>query len=97
MDGASNEGGVGDGIVMTGPEGHKMYCALRFRFEASNNEAEYETLLAGLRLARELKVTHLHVFSDSQLVVFQVKGEYQARGPKMVAYLAKVKGYLDQF
>ncbi|XP_062080822.1 uncharacterized protein LOC133785619 [Humulus lupulus] len=96
MDGASNKGGSGAGIVMTRPEGHMMYCAIRFGFEALNNEAEYEALLAGLRLAQGLKVMHLHIFSDSQLVVFQVKGEYQARGPKMAAYLERVRGYLEQ-
>ncbi|XP_062075233.1 uncharacterized protein LOC133779267 [Humulus lupulus] len=81
---------------MTGPEGHRMYCAIRFGFEASNIEVEYEALLAGLRLAQGLKVTHLHIFSDSQFVVFQVKGEYQARGPKMAAYLERVRSYLEQ-
>ena len=82
--------------MMTGPEEHRMYCAIQFGFEASNNEAEYEALLAGLRLAQELRVTRLHIFSDSQLVVCQVKGEYQARGPKMAAYMERVKGYLGQ-
>ncbi|XP_062103781.1 uncharacterized protein LOC133814891 [Humulus lupulus] len=96
VDGASNKGGDGAGIMMNGPGGHKMYCAIRFRFEASNNEAEYKVLLAGLRLAQGLKVTHLHIFSDSQLVVFQVKGEYQARGPKMATYLERVRGCLGQ-
>ncbi|XP_062085589.1 uncharacterized protein LOC133791687 [Humulus lupulus] len=65
---------------MTGPRGNTMYCVIRFGFEASNNKEKYEALLAGLRLARELKV----------------KGEYQARGPKMAAYLTRVKGYLGQ-
>ncbi|XP_062075487.1 uncharacterized protein LOC133779553 [Humulus lupulus] len=96
VDGASNEGGSGAGIMMTGPEGLRMYYAIRFGFEASNNEAEYEALLAGLRLAQGLKVTHLHIYSDSQLVVFQVKGEYQARGPKMATYLERVRSYLEQ-
>ncbi|XP_062118806.1 uncharacterized protein LOC133832486 [Humulus lupulus] len=96
VNGAFNEGGVGEGIMMTGPGGHKMYCSIRFGFEASNNKVEYEALLARLELAKGLKVTHLHIFSDSQLVVFQVKGEYQARGPKMVSYLTRVKGYLEQ-
>ena len=96
MDGASNEGGSGAGIVMTRSEGHRMYCPIWFGFEASNNEVEYKALLAGLRLAQGLKVTHLHIFSESQLVVFQVKGEYQARGPKMAAYLERVRGYLEQ-
>ena len=68
-------------------EGHKITCALRFGFKLSNNEAEYEALLTGLRLAKELKVRHLQIFSNSQLVVNQVMEEYQAQGEKMVAYL----------
>ncbi|XP_062109404.1 uncharacterized protein LOC133820020 [Humulus lupulus] len=76
VDGASNEGGSRAGIVMTGPKGLRMYCAIQFRFEASNNEAEYEALLAGLRLAQGLKVTHLHIFSDSQLLILREKNTH---------------------
>ena len=65
-----------------------MNCALRFGFKASNNEAEYEALIAGLELAKEMKVESLDIFSDSQLVVCQIN-EYQAREEKMVAYLRK--------
>ena len=42
-----------------------MHCTLRFRFKASNNEAEYEALIVGLELAKELKVESLDIFSDS--------------------------------
>ena len=42
-----------------------MYYALRFRFKASNNEVEYEALIAGLKLAKEMKVESLEIFSDS--------------------------------
>ena len=42
-----------------------MNCALRFGFEASNNEDEYEALIAGLELAKEMKVESLDIFSDS--------------------------------
>ena len=54
------------------PEGHK----LRFGFQASNNEAEYETLIMGLKLEKELRVCNLKVHSDSQLVVNQVNDSY---------------------
>ena len=46
-------------------KGHKITYALKFGFKASNNEAEYEALLPGLRLAKELKAGHLQIFSDS--------------------------------
>ena len=42
-----------------------MHCAIRFRFKASNNEVEYEALIAGLELAKEMKVESLEIFSDS--------------------------------
>ena len=45
--------------MLVSPEGNKITCALRFGFKASNNEVEYEALLAGLRLAKELKTGHL--------------------------------------
>ena len=55
-----------------------MYCALKFEFKASNNEAEYEALIAGLNLTKKMKVESLEVYSDSQLIVCQVTDEYQA-------------------
>ena len=82
---------------MITPEGHRFQCAIRFDFTASNNEAEYEALLAGLQLAKDMNTKALDVYSDSQLVVNQVLGEYQARGLKMVAYLNKAKDLLAQF
>ena len=69
MDGSSNEGGSGVGLILVRPKGHQMHCALRFRFKASNNEAEYEALIAGLNLAKEMKVKSLEIFSYSQLVI----------------------------
>ena len=81
-----NDCGIGVGLMLISPEGHKITCALRFGFKASNNKAKYESLLAGLRLAKELKAGHLQIFSDSQLVVKQVMEEYQAQGEKMVEY-----------
>ncbi|GFS38896.1 hypothetical protein Acr_00g0060030 [Actinidia rufa] len=57
---------------------------------ATNNEAEYKALLAGLRVATELGAQSLEVFSDSQLVVNQVQGDYLAKDARMIAYLGEV-------
>ena len=54
-----------------------MHCVLRFGFNASNNEAKYEALIARLNLAKEIKVESLEIYSDSQLVVCQVTNKYQ--------------------
>ena len=62
-----------------------MHYALRFSFKASNNEAKYEALIAGLNLAKEMKAESLEIYSDSQLAFCQVTDEYQARGEKMTA------------
>ena len=65
--------------------------ALRFSFKTSNNQAEYEALIAGLRIAKDLKVEKLRAYSDSQLVVGQAKGEFEAKDPVMAKYLQKVR------
>ena len=65
VDGSSNDGGLGAGLILISPEGYRMNCALRFGFKASNYEAEYEALIAGLELAKEIKVESLDIFSDS--------------------------------
>ena len=81
-------------MILITPEGHRIHCAIRFDFTASNNEAEYEALLAGLRMAKDMGIKTLDIYSDSQLVVNQVLGEYQARSLKMGAYLNKTRDLL---
>ena len=77
MDGASNLRGSGAGIVLEGPEGVLIEQSLRFAFKASNNKAEYEALIAGMLLAKEMGNTRLLVKSDSALVAGQVTGEFK--------------------
>jgi len=79
VDGASNSKGVGIGIVLTTPEGSIIEQSFTLGFHASNNEAEYEVVLAGLRAAITLEVTGLEVHCDSSLIVNQVSGEYVTR------------------
>ena len=97
MDGASNEQGSGTGLVLKSLEGVVAEYALRFSFKASNNQAEYEALITGLRMAKDLKVDKLKTFSDSQLVVGQTKGEFEAKDPIMAKYLRKVKEFTPSF
>ncbi|KAM2050653.1 hypothetical protein ACFX16_032354 [Malus domestica] len=74
-----------------------MEYAFRFKFKASNNEAEYEALLAGLRLAKHLGVKRIDIFSDSQLVVNQVTNNFDAKDSSMAAYLAQTQLLLKHF
>ncbi|KAM2150949.1 hypothetical protein ACFX1R_045459 [Malus domestica] len=74
-----------------------MENALRFKFKASNNGAEYEVLLAGLRLAKHLGVKRIDIFSDSQLVVNQVTNNFDDKDNSMVANLAQTQLLLKHF
>ena len=65
VDDTSNENGSGVGMMLIGPKGHKTHCALRFGFQASNNEAEYEALIAELHLAKELQACCFRIYNDS--------------------------------
>ncbi|XP_074326629.1 uncharacterized protein LOC141664572 [Apium graveolens] len=82
VDGAVNNGGSGAGIVLVSPEGHHLMSAIHFKFYATNNDAEYEALINGIKIALEMGVRNLIARSDSELVVNQVNGGFQARGPR---------------
>ena len=69
VDEATNAQGSGAGLILTSPDKIDVEYALRFDFQASNNEAEYEAIIAGLNLAHFIKADQLEVSSDSQLVV----------------------------
>ena len=74
-----------------------MEYALTFRFQASNNEVEYEAVISELNLTHSIEVDQLEVCSDSQLVVKQIEDSYEARGEKMIIYLKKVRELLKKF
>ncbi|VFQ64790.1 unnamed protein product [Cuscuta campestris] len=86
VDGAAGPKGYGGGVVFTTPEGFKVYHALIFNFKLTNNEAEYEALIGGLRLAKTLQITCLRIKSDSSLVVGHINGNMEAKGEKMQKY-----------
>jgi ribonuclease HI len=97
IDGASNSRGSGLGVVLTAPQGQMMELAIRLGFPASNNVAEYEALLHGLRCAITLQADPLTVYCDSQLVVNQISGDYAAKDEKMKIYLVEAKKLLEKF
>ncbi|XP_071729198.1 uncharacterized protein [Rutidosis leptorrhynchoides] len=96
-DGASSSDGAGAGLILIGPDGEEHTYALRFEFPASNNEAEYEALLSGLRMAEKIRIKYLKVSVDSQLVANQMNGMFEARDPAMQNYLALEKEMANKF
>ena len=94
VDGATNAQRSRAGLILTSPEGIDIEYELIFRFQASNNEAEYEAVIAGLKLAHSMEVDQFEVCSDSQLVVRQIEDTYEAKSEKMILYLKKVRDLL---
>nr|GEX16105.1 reverse transcriptase domain-containing protein [Tanacetum cinerariifolium] len=84
----------GAGLILTNPEGMEFTYALRFRFEATNNEAEYEALIAGLRIAEQTGVKNLQSRVDSQLVANQVNGSYVVKEPGVKNLQSRVDSQL---
>nr|GEY38858.1 reverse transcriptase domain-containing protein [Tanacetum cinerariifolium] len=87
----------GAGLILTNPEGMEFTYALRFEFTATNNEAEYEALIAGLRIVTRMGVRNLEANVDSRLVANHVLGEYVAKEDNMVQYLDKTKSLIQGF
>ena len=88
VDGSSNIRGAGVGIVLTSPTGNTASRAVMCNFKATNYESEYEALIEGLSLAHQLGAENIQVYSDSQLIINQVQGEYQAKEDSMIQYMA---------
>ncbi|XP_056688783.1 uncharacterized protein [Spinacia oleracea] len=96
VDGSATQNGSGAGIFCESPEGDIYEYAMRFNFQASNNEAEYEALICGIQMSRAAGAADVLVLSDSQLIVSQVKGEYEAKDEAMIRYLKKVRQEAQQ-
>ena len=97
VDGASSALGARVGIVVITLEGIRLEHSFRLGFKASNNEAEYEALLAKLKVVLDLGAKEVEVYSDSWLVVNQVQGSFEAKDPQMMEYLRLVKQTMDRF
>nr|GEW66874.1 reverse transcriptase domain-containing protein [Tanacetum cinerariifolium] len=95
--GSSCVDGSGAGLILTNPKGVEFIYVLRFHFAASNNEAEYEALVDGLRIATQMGVKNVQVNVNYKLVANQVLGTYVAKEDNMIKYLEIVKGLIRGF
>ena len=91
IDGAANQKGSRIGLVLTTPEGATIKKSLRLGFFATNNEAKYEALLQGMTIVQKMEGKVVEMFSDSRLVMGQVRGEMEAKDMRMQEYLNQVK------
>jgi ribonuclease HI len=97
FDGSVMKTGAGAGLLFISPLGEHMRYAVRLHFPASNNMAEYEALLCGLKIAIEIGVKRLDVQGHSQLVIDQVMKNASCHDDKMEAYCKAVRALEDKF
>ena len=97
VDGSSTLYAGGIGVVLKSPEANKLKHKVRLHYQTTNNEAEYEALLKGLELAKSLGAESVLVQGDSQLIMGQVNGTYEAKEERMKRYLNKVRRLIKKF
>ncbi|KAK5811939.1 hypothetical protein PVK06_027328 [Gossypium arboreum] len=97
FDGASNEVGNGIGAVLVSPNGDYYPFTCKLDFDCTNNMAKYEACIMGLRAAIERGIRTLKVYGDFALVIYQLRGEWETRDPKLINYRKVVLGLLEEF
>src|SRR3954464_12192412 len=90
FDGSRQLQGSRAGVVLTSPTGEKFCYVLQLQFVCTNNAVEYEGLLHGLRLAREMGIRRIQCYGDSDLVSQQVSGTWDSKDSMMAAYPREV-------
>ena len=97
VDGTANQRRSGVGLVLVSLEKTIIEKSIKLGFSATNNENEYEALLQRMALVQKMGGNIVEMFSDSRLVVGQVKGELKARDVRMQEYLSQVKRLQPSF
>ena len=86
-DGSSASGMGGVEVILLSPEKDILRYRVHLQFLATNNEAEYEAVLTGLRIVKALGVRNLKLNTNSKLVIGQMTNEYEAKEDRMKRYL----------
>jgi hypothetical protein len=86
FDGSKMYAGSGAGVVLTSPKGDKLRYMLQLHFACTINIVEYEALLHGLRVTKEMGISRIYCYGDSDLVVQQVSGKWDTTDSNMAAY-----------
>ena len=97
VDGSSTLYAAGIKVILKSSKGDKLKYVARLQYQTTNNEAEYETLLKGLELAKSLGAESVIVQGDSQLIINQVNGMCEVKEDRMKKYLNKVKQLIKKF
>ena len=98
FDGSVNKLGAGAGVWIHNTQNdHALGHAYRLNFRCTNNMAEYEALLLGLKLIKNLGVTKVSILGDSDLIIQQIKGTFVTNDPRLRSYRIAVTDLLNSF
>ncbi|XP_012461491.1 uncharacterized protein LOC105781500 [Gossypium raimondii] len=97
FDGASNVVGNRIKTVLMSPNGDQYPFTSKLDFDCTNNMVEYEACIMGIRSAIECKIKVLELYGDSALVIYQLKGEWETRDPKLISYQNLVLKLIEEF
>jgi ribonuclease HI len=100
FDGASSCEGEGNGFLFMAPGHDKVIpfsYILQWEVDYMNNVCEYEALVIGLEAARKLKIEHLIVYGDAELIIKQIRQQYQAKNPRLRSYINCALDRIENF
>jgi ribonuclease HI len=97
FDSALNLEGAGVSVLLISPQGEQLKYILQIHYKASNNGAEYEALIHGLRIAVSLGIKRVLAFGDSKVVIEQVNKEWDCVKDTMNAYCAEIRKLESHF
>ena len=97
FDGSHTQNGAGARILFVTLHGYTIPKSYKLLFPYTNNVAKYEALVNGIKLALEWRISKLHIFGDSQLIINQVNNDYQTKDDKLVPYKKLVDSLRNYF
>ena len=97
FDGSRTQNMSGCGIVITSPEGLRTEMSFQFDFSCTNNQAEYEAIIIGLEILREMGARHIKVVGDSKLVINHLAGTFKCYSEELAPYYMAAMQLLDDF
>ena len=90
FDGASTQASIGAGVVLISPSKETIHLSYKLDSKTTNNIAEYEVVLLGVKAAKEMGIMFLKIFGDANLTIQQVKITFQAKNVILKAYRDEV-------
>ena len=97
FDGASTQASTGAAVVLIYPSKETIHLSYKIDFKTTNNIAEYEALLLGVKAAKEMDIMCMKIFGDADLIIQQVNNTFQAKNVRLKAYRDEVWKLRDSF